>query len=153
MNVHQCQILYLQVQIRNYIHTTLVCLFKPCMCLSLFQKIMSDSWIFYFCLGKVFSMGLIGDIIQCNFIFVSFLSNRFSHSFKRKKKAYYCVKREIFDFFFLREPNSFMSFGSWAGRNKLQVSFFPRNIFFFHLGMLFGKPWTEDEPYLFVSLL
>lgn len=37
VKIHQCQILYLQVQMHNYIHTTLGCLFKPCMCLSLFQ--------------------------------------------------------------------------------------------------------------------
>lgn len=72
VSVRQCQILHLQVQIHNYIHTTLGCLFKPCMYLSFFQRIMSDCWIFCFFLGKLFSMGFVSDIIQCNFIFCFF---------------------------------------------------------------------------------
>lgn len=72
VSVRQCQILHLQVQIHNYIHTTLGYLFKPCMCLSFFQRIMSDCWIFCFFLGKLFPMGFVSDIIQCNFIFCFF---------------------------------------------------------------------------------
>lgn len=98
VNVRQCQILYLQVQIHNNIHTTLGCL--PVQALHVFISF-SENYVrlldlLLFSWEAFFFMRFTSDIIQCNFILVSFLSNRLFQSFF--KKTYYCVKREILPF-------------------------------------------------------
>lgn len=107
MNVHQCHILYLQVQIHNYIHTTLGCLFKTCMHMFIF---FSENYVrlldLLLSFGEDFSMGFISDISQCKFIFVSFLSNKFPQSLKNHENVLLCKKGDFaFLFYFIFSRN------------------------------------------------
>lgn len=136
VNVLQCHILYLQVQIHNYIHTTRGCLFKTCMHMFIF---FSENYVrlvdLLLSFGEAFSMGFIYAISQCKFIFVSFLSSTFPQSLKKHENILLCKKGDFALFYsilFFQEikPNSFVF---WWMSWKVQGINTSYKYLFFHI--------------------